>query len=441
MIIGVTAKNAALVMLPAFAAMLPLVLRRASPAVRRRWVMGLAGAALMVVILLLVPKPEELARFTLGYYVSVGRHFLSGWKAATLIDGTLGPFVSPARSLILFSPVLVLLAGVPRRWWRQEGAVAGAVVLTAVGLALAQVLFYRQQWAGAVGWGPRFMLPALPGLMLLTAPAVERLSGRGAGRAVLVAVGILGFALQLASLLVPWQAAYESIRALGLDPYVYTGVWDVRRLLPLHQLPILLSPSSWSTAWIRIARLGSGAWVAPIALSTAAILGGLLLLRVRRAGLAIGGCVLAAVAVVSCAASSARSDPAWYAGSTRLGEAIAYVASGIEDGDVLVVDAYGTPAWYRLLNEWSSPARWYSLPFEIPGTPAASTPGPQADVVRLFEELLAGEARIWLLTNSDAPDYLAHDERTWLEGHARLVTARSFSEGSLQLDVLTFDPD
>ncbi|MBM3121813.1 MAG: hypothetical protein FJZ97_06465 [Chloroflexi bacterium] len=439
LVIAITAKNAALVLLPAIAAMLPPVLRRASPASRRRWVVGLAGATLVIVFLLLVPKPEELARFTLAYYVSIARHFLSGWSAATLIEGTLGPFVSPARSLLLFSPVLVLLAGVPRRWWRQEGVVAGAVVLTAIGLALAQVLFYRQQWAGAVGWGPRFMLPALPGLMLLTAPAVERLSGRAAGRVVLVAVGILGCVLQLASVLVPWQAAYESIRTLGLEPYVYTGAWDARRWLPFHQLPLLMSPGTWSTAWLRIARLGFGDWVLPAGLSMAATLAGLLLLRAKRAGVATGACVLAALVVLGCAASSARSDPAWYARSSRLGEAIAYVEAGIGDGDVLLVDAYGTPAWYRAMNEWSSPARWYSLPFEIPGTQAGWAPGPQADVASLFEELLAGGVRLWLLTSSDAPDFLARNERTWLEAHARLVTARSFSEGSLQVDVLSFE--
>lgn len=438
--IAITAKNAALVLLPATAAMLPPVLRKASPVSRRGWLFSLAGAALMVVILILVPKPDLLARFSLGYYLSVGRHFLGGLDNLTLVEGTLGPFVSPARSLILFSPVLGLLAGVPRRWWRQEAAVVGAVVLLSVGFAVAQTLFYRQQWAGAVGWGPRFMLPALPGLMLLTAPAVERLGRRTDGRVVLAAVGMFGFTLQLASVLIPWREAYESVRSLGLEPYVFTGVWDVRRWLPVHQVPLLTSPDSWSTAWLRMARLGSPVWALPVALSTAAALGSLLLLRVRRVRLAVGASVLAALVVVSSVASSVRSDPAWHTQDPRLGEAIAYVASGIEEGDVLLVDAYGTPAWYRVLNEWSSPARWYSLPFEIPGTQAGSTPGPHPDVVRLLEGLLAGETRLWLLTSSDAPDYLARNERTWLEGHARLVQARSFSQGSFQLDVLTFDP-
>jgi hypothetical protein len=172
-----------------------------------------------------------------------------------------------------------------------------------------------------------------------------------------------------------------------------------------------------------------------------AALAGVLLLRSRRAEVAVGACGLAALVLMAGVASSARSDPAWYARDSHLGEAIAYVAAGIEDGDVLLVDAYGTPAWARVLNEWSLPSRWYSLPFEIPGAQAASTPVLQPDVARLLEQLLAGETRLWLLTSSDAPDYLARNERLWLESHARLMMARSFNGGSLQLDVLTFEPN
>jgi hypothetical protein len=438
--IGVTAKNAALVLVPAVAAVLPLALRNASPLARRRWIAWSSGAVLVGLVLLLLPKPGPLARFTLDYYLSVGRHFFSGLEPTTVIEGTLGPFVSPAQSLFLFCPPLFLLLAVPRRWWREQGTTAGMVLLTAVGLSMSQVLFYGEQWAGAVGWGPRPMLLALPGLMLLTAPAVNRLWTGARNRWILAGIGTLACAVQLSAVLVPWQSAHESIRALGLDAYSFAGSWDIRRLLPVHQVPMLARVMAWSTAWTRLANAGSGVWAFPVATSGLGLVTGWLLMRARRVRFAIGVTVLASLALLTSAAVAWRSDPAWYGGAAEIGAAIAYAGAEADGEGVVLLDAYGTPAWFRMMNEWSGPVRWYSLPFEIPGTEGVSMAEPQADVVRLLEQLLAGDGRVWLIASSDAPDYLMLDERTWLEHRAALVESRTFSEGSRRVDVLTFKP-
>jgi hypothetical protein len=438
--IGATAKNAALVLVPAIAAVLPLALRTASPSVRRRWIAWSSGAVLVGLALLLLPKPGPLARFTLDYYLSVGRHSLSGLELATVIEGTLGPFVSPAQSLFLFCPPLFLLLAVPRRWWREQGAIVGVVLLTAVGLALGQVLFYREQWAGAVGWGPRPMLLVLPGLMLLIAPAVDRLSTGARNRWTLAGIGTLAYAVQLSAVLIPWQSAHESIRALGLEAYTYTGAWDIRRLLPFYQMPMLASVKAWSTAWSRLASAGSGVWVLPVATSGLGLAAGWLIMRARRVLPAIGVTILVSLGLLMSAAVAWASDPSWHGGVGEIDQAISYAEAQAGGEDVVLLDAYGTPAWFRMMNEWSKPVRWYSLPFEIPGTEGGSMAEPQADVVRLLEELLAGGGHVWLIASSDAPDYLTLDERTWLEHHAALVGSRSFFEGSRRVDVLTFEP-
>jgi len=440
MAIGVMAKNAALALVPAIAAVLPFVLRRASPSVRNRWIAWSVGAVLVGLAFLLLPKPGPLVRFTPEYYLSVGRHILSGIKPSTLIAGTLGPFLSPARSLLLFCPPLLLLLVVSRRWWRQEAALAGVVLLAALSLALAQVLFYGDQWAGAVGWGSRPMLPVLPGLMLLTAPAIGRLWKVPSGRRILAAIGALSCAVQLSAVLIPWQAAHESIRALGLDAYTFAGSWDIRRLLPLHQVPMLARVGTWSTAWTRLANSGSIVWALPVVASGLGLATGWLLVRARRVRTAIGVTILASLALLTSAAVAWGSDPAWNGGAPEIDQAISYAKAEAEGEDVVILDAYGTLAWFRMMNEWSGPVRWYSLPFEMTGTEEGGMAEPQADVVRLLEELLANGGRVWLIASSEAPDYLALDERTWLEHHATLVESRSFSEGSGRTDVLVFEP-
>jgi len=438
--IGVAAKNATLVLVPAFGLLLPVAAKSAAPSSRRRVIFWAAGAASLLVLVLLLPKPEPLARFTLGYYTSLARHFVGSLDAATLVAGTLGQFVSPARSLFLFCPPLFLLLAVPRRWWREQPALVGAVLLAALGLALAQVLFYRQQWAGAVGWGPRPMLPILPGLMLLTAPAIDRLWAGRRGRWAIVALAAASGVVQASAVLVPWQTAYEAIRTLGLDPYTYSGAWDFRRLLPPHAIAALSRPESWDTAWLRIARTGTAAWTVPVGLCVSGILAGwLLLLRRRdRAWLFVGVATAISLALLWGAGSTLRTDPAWYANQTEIDQAIGQVEAEVRAGDVVLIDAYSTPLWLRMMNDWRLPERWYSLPFEITGTDAGASP--HLDVVRLMDGLLSKDGRIWLIASSAAPDYLEADERTWLAEHGRLVSEHSF-EGSTRVDVLVFELD
>jgi hypothetical protein len=440
-VIGVTAKNATLVLLPAFGLMLPALLKRAPVRSRNRWLGWIGGAALVGLLLLLLPKPEPLARFTLNYYLSVGAHFLGSLHLPppTLISGLLGPFVSPGRSLFLFCPPLFLLAAVPRRWWRGQAALSGAVLLSAAGLALAQVLFYREEWAGAVGWGPRSMLPVLPGLTLLTAPGVERLWAGARGRWAMAGIAAVSFAVQLSAVLVPWQMAYESIRALGLDAYTYAGAWDIRRLLPAHQLPMLPQVEAWSTVWTRLAHSGRIGWVLPVSLSGVGVVVGFWIQRMHRLRVVIMVVSLGSFAILSSAALTWRSDPAWYAGDAELGQAIAFASAEAEAGDVLLVDAYGTPIWFRMLNEWSQPVRWYALPFEFPAA-SGGVAEPIPDVAALLGHLLGTHARVWLLASHEAPDFLEVDERTWLEQQGRLVSASPFSEGSRHIDVLLFEP-
>ncbi len=106
--------------------------------------------------------------------------------------------------------------------------------------------------------------------------------------------------------------------------------------------------------------------------------------------------------------------------------------------DVVLIDAYSTPLWLRMMNDWRLAVRWYSLPFEITGTDAGGSPNP--DVVRLMDGLLSDDGRIWLIASSAAPDFLEADERGWLAEHGRLVSEESF-EGSTRVDVLVFESD
>ena len=85
--------------------------------------------------------------------------------------GVSGLLVGPARGLLWYSPVLLL--AIPGAVWFWRHARLHALLLSCI-LVVIYVLFYGKwyMWHGGYSWGPRFMVPTLPFLALLTGPAL-----------------------------------------------------------------------------------------------------------------------------------------------------------------------------------------------------------------------------------------------------------------------------
>ncbi len=120
--------------------------------------------------------------------------------------GSYGLLFSPGRGLFVTSPLLVLLFfGLRPAWQRLPRAYFGLIAA----LGLFYWLFYGSwfAWGGTWGWGPRFLLPILPLLLLYVAYPLEwvlaaptrlrRLAGWGIAAlfALSVVVNILGIAV------------------------------------------------------------------------------------------------------------------------------------------------------------------------------------------------------------------------------------------------------
>ncbi|MCG3206785.1 MAG: hypothetical protein FOGNACKC_00384 [Anaerolineae bacterium] len=86
--------------------------------------------------------------------------------------GSYGLLFSPGRGLFIYSPLLLLLFFGLRPAWRR---VPRAYFWLIVALCLFYWLFYGSwfAWGGTWGWGPRFLLPILPLLLLFVAPPLE----------------------------------------------------------------------------------------------------------------------------------------------------------------------------------------------------------------------------------------------------------------------------
>ena len=102
--------------------------------------------------------------------------------------GGFGLLFSPGRGLFIFSPVMLLLFFGLRPAWRR---LPRAYFWLIGAMCLFYWLFYGSwfAWGGTWGWGPRFLLPILPLLMLFVAEPLAWASqtdlphrGGGAGR-------------------------------------------------------------------------------------------------------------------------------------------------------------------------------------------------------------------------------------------------------------------
>ncbi len=84
--------------------------------------------------------------------------------------GLYGLLVSPGKGLLWYAPPLLLSLVAARRFWRGHGWEAVLIgVLFGVALPFYATYLY---WDGGVSWGPRFLLPYLPLLMLVGGAAL-----------------------------------------------------------------------------------------------------------------------------------------------------------------------------------------------------------------------------------------------------------------------------
>lgn len=184
-----------------------------------------------------------------------GTPFASGYDdeaksfITPLMVGLYGLLLSPGKSVFLFAPpILLALPGALRLWPRRPG-----IVLLASGLFALHVWFYARwiAWSGGA-WGPRFLLPTIPLLMLLAGAAFDDgLAGRqieAAGRtrwrdhttrAAVVLLGMAGFVGSLGGVLV------------NFDIYLNMPVTEERRVYEPLGTPLI---AHWQILADRVGR-------------------------------------------------------------------------------------------------------------------------------------------------------------------------------------------
>jgi len=150
---------------------------------------GLAAVGLLPgVLMVLLYNAIRFGGVTRTGYTKVGDVMVENVLVAAW-----GFLFSPGKSIFLYAPPLVLaVLGLPR-FWRSHRLSVLAMLATIVPV----MLFYARlpSWPGDWSWGPRYLVFAVPVLLL---PAIGFLADmRWPGRSLVTAVFLVGFAVQL----------------------------------------------------------------------------------------------------------------------------------------------------------------------------------------------------------------------------------------------------
>lgn len=158
-----------------------------------------------------------------GFYQAYAKSAVFNLPISTVYEGVFGQLLSPGRSILLYSPILILLI----IYWFKLGKKNLAEIVLFLSLSTIYVLFYSVQrqfeeqwgfmgyWGGELSWGPRYLLPLIPFGLLLVGLVYTKIS-KQAKLFIFTPLAILGLGIAVLGILIPYE-----VKLHNLDKDVY----------------------------------------------------------------------------------------------------------------------------------------------------------------------------------------------------------------------------
>ena len=177
---------------------------------------GLAGMFLVLDV-----RPVVLTNFADRF---------TAWLDLPIWIGLYGNLLSPGKSVFLYAPplILALFGSLPfiarHKWW----------ALPFIGIPLLYLLIYSAKgvWYGGSSWGPRYLVPAVPFLLVMAAPLLEKAffdNGKRELRAV-IALAALGVGVQILAIAKHFDWYFGLLRSQILPQIPESGAFLAGRV-------------------------------------------------------------------------------------------------------------------------------------------------------------------------------------------------------------------
>ncbi len=429
-LLALLSKEAALIALPALALIAypgGFVLKT-----HRRQVaailIGLAGVALLFALGVTIFRTQLEAAVSRYALLNRALRLLEGLPQAGA--GIVGYLFSPGRGLWWYSPPLLLALGAPlvtsRLRWRETWLPLGLTAL----FILTYAAIRGVQWQGGTGWGPRYMLPLVPFLMVAALPLIEHMLCAASlwPRLLLGLIALGGVAVQMGGVYVD-LFDYEAhlTRQTGLLPYDASLAWNVRWSQVLGSL-LYLPQAQTDIAWLIPA--ADGVALGVLAMAAAAFGAAIFCLRrcndlQRRAVVALlVGTPVVLTALAAFVLWRAYDDPRYRGDDAALEALRTFLSEHVQPQDIILLNS---PTYVpHFMNYYKGAAAWYSLPY-APGERYSPEQAPQVvsdDLDELIGSHAAGTVDIFSEGGTfynGHPLWLVADQGPWLEWAVRPV--------------------
>ena len=397
-------------------------------------------ASLLVFFLLwlkLLPATGVFSRFTYSYYQTVLLNFINN-PHPQLIQALLGPIISPGKSIFLYSPILLLALFSLIKFFRQ----AWPAWLYFLLLVIGQGLFYGADWWGHVNWGLRFLLPAIPLLVIASAPVVELLLETKKGQQKLLYLGSLSVFIQLTGILAPVKQYYIALTESAPSISYTSAIWNPKNTALWWHLKWIFSGGLSDLATSRV-----GIWSLPLAAFLLIVLICSIAL-VNRRSKPWHAIIILIVTIISSGImlSVFRFDPA-----NKPRNDLVEAQNAIQDfylqDDIILIKSYGTQAWSYWMN-WADPGlKWISLPYFYPNQYSTEryiiskdpSDSPNSISQRIIQKAEDEYERVWLVLPDDSPGSNFNWETTYLAQNGQMVNYWVFSESGFTTHLYLFD--
>ncbi|TKJ30794.1 MAG: hypothetical protein CEE40_03800 [Chloroflexi bacterium B3_Chlor] len=385
----------------------------------RRWP-ELGAFVLPLVLWVLVIAAYNHLRFgspfTTGY-LSLEESFSTPWTT-----GILGLLISPGRSIFIYCPVLLALIPAWPPFFRRHRLEAIFLAL----ISLSYLLVYGKwfMWHGGFAWGPRFLVPTLPLLIIMLAPLVERLKGKS-WKAFWALCG-LSVAVQVLGLSVHFIRHQEALLETGLPLFDPITFFDPRYSQLGGTLLTFLRPENLDFAWIqgspslRVDWLGLATSVVLVILSGTGMVVSLRQPRTSRPRRLYVFVLLPLLLAGGTAVSLARYKDDGHGDYVRM---LQFLEANSQQGDAIIQNS--PPETAVLQNHYKGHLPSYGL-FE--GEQPLSD-----DTQDLLDRLAKAHPRFWVIPDS-LPPHLSSLDRWFTE---RGYSAMQHSYGTERLTLYT----